>query len=229
MKCHKIADWLKDHPDSEPTREMKTHLTACPSCHEIWKAQSALEKNLCRLTPAEPPSYLKEKILAAIHQQDSASVSPSPYPAWAALVAMLALFLAWGYHFLSINSNRKETVAQTPIEIDLPPKPQASAQPPATTDAAAIYPVWPKHEDALLPQDLEILASIYPAPQPGSRVEVVLDDQDLSRLARVKGELVSLLPGDLKPGQHSLELRLCKGLQVLNSSKITFYLMEAPS
>jgi len=229
MKCHKIADWLREHPGGQLPPELRQHLSACPCCAQLWEAQSALENTLGRLAPDEPPPLLKQRILAAIRQQGAAPATFLPYPVWAALVFILALFLVWSYLRLPADLPTKPSLAQNQTETILTSDTETSAPPPGTADDPSIYPVWPKSEDAVLAQDLQILASIYPAPQSGSRVEVAIDDQDLSAMAVIKGELVSLIPEGLKPGQHRLELRLCKGRKVLNSSKITFYLVEAPS
>lgn len=115
--------------ESEEETEVRRHLALCPGCQEKLKEFEEVSQALKAAPPlADPPSYLKDKILSYVRDEESPSssgeLSPSrgsrfknwrlflPSMAAAALVAVIALGT-----FFSLHAEAPvATIQLTPIE-----------------------------------------------------------------------------------------------------------------
>ncbi len=231
MKCSDLAKWIKENPGSGITERLRDHISGCPECRKLLEEQEDLENALRSLPAVEPPAFFETRLKAAVAgggKRPSRAWGPLLAPAAALLVlaAAVALFEARRVGPARPDSEKKPEVAasvpQQQYEPALAPKAKASGP-------TAIYPVWPGDGDVVARDDVSIMASLYPAPPPGTVISMRLNDRDLSGRVRAEGELLSVDPGKLESGRQAVTITLREPDGIERKLSFSFYTLEAQS
>jgi hypothetical protein len=109
-----------------------------------------------------------------------------------------------------------------------PSAPQPAPQPGELAQQPEIYPVWPGQDDVVESEDLAIMAAIYPS-QPGTTVQVMIDDADLTAESQIDQDHLSCRPQKINPGQHTVTVAMRRPDGSERVVSWSFYLMEERS
>jgi hypothetical protein len=89
---------------------------------------------------------------------------------------------------------------------------------------AEIYPVWPPDGQAIDPEDMTIMVSIYPRQQ--GEVKLLLNGADVTASSTIGQQHISFSPAGLKPGEHQVRVLLQQPDGRISSTSWSFYLLE---
>ena len=239
MSCNRLNIWLEGHPGDLLPAELREHLAQCPECRELWQEQSSLEQSLRILPRPEVPPYFQSRIKAQVvelaRQPHSSWVTPQAMVPIAAL-AVIVLAMVLLYRFIVPIQQQMALPRPGGIEQHGPypvaPGPSAPRVPDmadVSPVATQIYPVWPCEDDVVEPDDLSIVASLYPAPPQGTSVRMRLDDADVSDRITVANELISYTPDRLGPGSHLVTITLSGPDGAERTVSFSFFAVEDKS
>lgn len=235
MRCQRIARWLKDNPGQPVAEELLGHSAFCPECHKVMEEQRQLEQELSLLPAVEPPPFFGIRLKAAVASAGQAC-RPAFYP-WGLrllppLVATLVIVAA-SLLIVYKKPDQREAVVRSPDQIvPSPETPVAPANPiasPVPSSSVAIYPVWPNEGDAVEGDDVSIMATVYPAPGPETKITMTLNNLDVSPSIKAEGEILSYQPGRLGPGRYEVTISLEEPDGQRQSLSYSFYALEAQS
>lgn len=231
MKCLKTARWLRENPGKPAPEGLRDHAAGCPDCREVLAEQLALDASLRGLPAIEPPAFFETRLKAAVFPGQGRAL-----PGWRpALVPLAALLVAAGAAALITfrHSSGPGPVSEAPLEIVIHDDPPVGGPPVVPSVTAAeptdIYPVWPGDGDVVSGEDLSIMASLYPAPRPGTSVSVTMNHRDVPAMIRSAGELVTFSPGRVDPGRHVVTITLREADGETRSLTYSFFALEAQS
>jgi hypothetical protein len=192
--------------------------------------QEGLERALRSLPAAEPPAFFETRLKAAV-----VSGGGRTSPTWRALLApaaaMLVLAAATAI-FVARSAGPDEPVSFSHPETAVPNGPgeaPPTAPGPLASGRTVIYPVWPGDGDVVAGDDVSIMASLYPAPPPGTAISMTMNDRDVSDRVRAEGELLSFDPGRMGPGRHVITITLREAGGGESSLTFSFFALEARS
>jgi hypothetical protein len=236
MDCQQIEQLLESNPGRTLPAEALKHAAGCPACAELLRQQESLERTLRGLPEPQLPPYFEARLRAAIRR-----TGPDPRSVWlrpaalslasAAVMVLAAVTMVVRYQtpagmLISGTGTVKQPVAEsTPLPVKTGGESQV-----AKAGQAQVYPVWPADQDAVHPEDLNIVASFYPATGPRDQVRVLIDDRILSaRDYQAAGDYVNITPGEMPAGQHSITVavKTAGGQETVKSW--SFYLLEERS
>jgi hypothetical protein len=232
MDCQKFEKHLQENPGAPLTGELQKHLAQCPACSRLWQEQGALSDILKKFPQAELPAHLGAKALSRLEGRQTVSGKRMLEPGWLTLAApAMALIVA-----LSALIMRHEYSPQYTSIFERPASAQNqgnnSPDPGSVSDQPSnifsrIYPVWPSDQDVVGRDDLTIMASLYPD-HPG-KVQVLLDDVDVSAGSTISRQYVSYDPKSLEAGEHMVRVVLQQADGSYQTASWSFYLLEEPS
>ncbi|MDQ7797335.1 MAG: hypothetical protein RDU76_00120 [Candidatus Edwardsbacteria bacterium] len=232
MDCLQIEKYLQENPGAPLPGELQEHLTRCPDCSLLWQEQGALSDVLKTFPQAELPAYLGAKALTRLEGRQTASGKGMLEPGWltlaapamALVVAFTALVMRYEYSPQYINIS--ELPASAPSQGNNSPVP-GSVQNQSSNLFSRIYPVWPSDQDVVGRQDLTIMASLYPDHQ--GKVQILLDDVDVSAGSTISRQYISYDPKSLGAGEHMVRVVLQQADGSYQTASWSFYLLEEPS
>ncbi len=230
MKCSNIVAWLRANPGRVFPEELWDHASACPECRRLLEEQKVLEQALGSLPILEPPTFFETRLKAAV-----LGGQIQPASSWHRLLApaaALVVLAAAAVIFLARGKGPVEPISIRLPESAVPSSPQEAPVPspePAASEHTAIYPVWPSDGDVVDVGEVSIMASLYPAPPPGTKVLVTLNNRDVSDRVRIEGEVLSFEPGRMEPGRHVVTITLREAEKDIKSLTLSFYALEAQS
>jgi len=232
MNCQKIEQYLRENPGAPLSGELQEHLTRCPACSLLWREQRALSDVLNTFPQAELPAYLGAKALSRLEGRQKASGKKMLEPGWltlaapamALIVAFSALVMRHEYSPQYINISELPASAQN--QGNNSPTP-GSVQNQPSNIFSQIYPVWPSDQDVVGREDLTIMASLYPDHQ--GKVQVLLDDIDVSAGSTISRQHISYDPKSLGAGEHLVRVVLQQPDGSYQTTSWRFYLLEEPS
>jgi hypothetical protein len=223
---------MKEHllykPDQTLTPELEEHLKGCPFCAGLWREQTALDDMLRSVPQAAIPDFLGARALSKLEGKRISSGKNMLEPSWltiaAPAMALLVAFsaLIFNYEYQPHNQNMIQYTKATNATITEPGLPKT-----VSAGNSEIYPVWPPDENAVIPEDLTIMASLYPDFQ--GTVKVIVDDIDVSSKAIIDGKHIAYDPGSLKVGEHRVKVMLQRPDGSFRSASWSFYLLEERS
>lgn len=230
MKCLKTVRWLRENPGKPATEGLKDHAAGCPDCRKVLAEQLALDASLRGLPAIEPPSFFETRIKAAV-LGERGRTAPARRPLLAPMAALLVLTAASAF-FVAKGGGPSDPVSLKPPAPAIPKSPEekpAVITEPTPVIPTAIYPVWPGDGDVVADDDVSIMASLYPAPPPGTVISMKLNDRDVSGRVRAEGELLSFDPGRMEPGRHVVTITLREADGGERSLTYSFFALEARS
>lgn len=232
MDCRKFEKYLQENPGATLPGELQEHLTKCPACSRLWQEQRALSDILKTFPQAELPAYLGAKALARLEGRQRVSGKKMLEPGWLTLaapamvliVALSALVMRYEYSPQYITISEGPASAQNqgtngPTPGSVPDQP--------SNIFSRIYPVWPADQDVVVRGDLTIMASLYPDHQ--GKVQVLLDDVDVSAGSTISRQHISYDPKSLEAGEHMVRVVLQQADGSYQTASWSFYLLEEPS
>lgn len=229
MKCSVLGRWLEDNPGQDVPDVLRAHAAGCSDCRRLMEEQAALERALWSLPAAEPPAFFETRLKAAVLGERKR------LPAWRLLLAPMAAILvlaAAAALFVFRRSSNIEPVSFIPKNAEAPNSP-VEAPPmspePLASGRTVIYPVWPSDGDVVAGDDVSIMASLYPAPPPGTVISMKINDRDVSGRVHAEGELLSYDPGRMEPGRHVVTITLREAGGGERSLTFSFFALEARS
>ncbi|HAD83122.1 MAG: hypothetical protein A2509_03875 [Candidatus Edwardsbacteria bacterium RIFOXYD12_FULL_50_11] len=232
MNCRKIEEHLRENPGAPLPGELQEHLARCPDCSRRWVEQRALSEVLKTFPQAELPAYLGAKALSRLEGRQTAFGKRMLEPGWltlaapamALIVAFTSLIMRYEYRPQYINLSERPASARN--QGNNSPTP-GSAQNQPSNIFSQIYPVWPSDQDVVGRQDLTIMASLYPDHQ--GKVQVLLDDIDVSAGSTISSQYISYDPKSLVAGEHMVRVVLQQADGSYQTASWSFYLLEEPS
>jgi hypothetical protein len=232
MNCQKIEEHLRENPGAPLPRELQEHIAQCPACSLLWREQQALNDILKAFPQVELPAYLGAKALSRLEGRQRVSGKKLLEPGWltlaapamALIVAFTALVMRYEYsHQYADIPNRSVSVQNQGNNNAAP----GSVQNKPSNILSQIYPVWPSDQDVVGREDLTIMASLYPD-HPG-KVQVLLDDIDVSAGSTISRQHIFYDPKSLGAGEHMVRVVLQQADGSYQTASWSFYLLEEPS
>jgi hypothetical protein len=231
MKCAILPRWLKENPEGMLSGDLRVHLAQCDSCRRLWEEQQLLASALKSVPHAEPPLFFEARIKESVFSGKT-KTAVEWIPLLAPLAALLVAALTAAY-FITSSSAPQKPLAEKPVEIILPAGQNDSAPkqnpPPTASESVDIYPVWPEDGAVVSGDDVSIMASLYPAPPPGTMVFMSLNGLNVTDRIRTQGEIVSYEPGSIEPGRYVVTITLREAEGQTRSVTYTFFALEAAS
>ena len=232
MNCQKIEEHLRENPGAPLPGELQEHIAQCPACSLLWRKQQALNDILKAFPQVELPDYLGAKALSRLEGRRAISGKKMLEPGWltlaapamALIMAFTALVMRYEYSPQYINISEHPASAQNQGNNSLTP---GSVQNQSSNIFSQIYPVWPSDQDVVGREDLTIMASLYPD-HPG-KVQVLLDDIDVSAGSTISRQHISYDPKSLGAGEHMVRVVLQQADGSYQTTSWRFYLLEEPS
>ncbi|MBU1355192.1 MAG: hypothetical protein KJ620_01345 [Candidatus Edwardsbacteria bacterium] len=232
MDCRKIEKYLQENPGAPLPGELQEHLTRCQDCSLRWQEQRALSDVLKTFPQAELPAYLGAKALARLEGRQRVSGKKMLEPGWLTLAApAMALIVAFSALVMRYEYSPQYTdIPNRPVSIQNQGNNTAapgSVQNQPSNILSQIYPVWPSDQDVVGRGDLTIMASLYPDHQ--GKVQVLLDDIDVSAGSTISRQHISYDPKSLGAGEHMVRVVLQQADGSYQTASWRFYLLEEPS
>lgn len=230
MNCSDLVKWLKENPGSGIPEGLRAHVSGCPECRRLVEEHEDLERVLWSLPAVEPPPFFETRLKAAV-LGETGRTAPSWRPLLAPAAALLVLAASVAFLVARVAGPAGPVSLKTPgIAAPGPLQPEPASAPEAlASGGTAIYPVWPGDGDVVSGDDVSIMASLYPAPPPGTVISMTLNDRDVSARVRAEGELLNFDPGRIEPGRHVVTITLKEAGGGGRSLTFSFFALEARS
>ena len=217
MSCKRIEDFMRDNPGIELPELLRVHARSCPDCQKLLQQQLALEAMLRAIPRAGLPPYL-----ATLTDRQAPKAIGS---LWPSLAPAMALGLALAVMLINFPAPPTVDLARPslPEAVTTHNVPGVERTLPAAKPAE-IYPVWPPDGQAIDPEDMTIMVSIYPRQQ--GEVKLLLNGADVTASSTIGQQHISFSPADLKPGEHQVRVLLQQPDGSIRSTSWSFYLLE---
>ena len=228
MACSYIDTYLRQHPGGNLPDEATAHLRACAGCRALYREMTGLDALLANLPPAELPAFFPARLQARLRapQRPAFAIRPLLVPLAAAVIGLALTFFASVK--LVQDPSHLSRQNRTPEIQPAVPVPGATHDIIVAADTR-IYPVWPADQDVVAGDDLTITASLYPASAEDSRVQVTVDDQDLTVDSEITQDYLAVVPKNLAPGEHVVTVSYQPADGGRRSVSWSFYLLEEAS
>lgn len=217
MICKKIEDFMGENPGAELPVQLQDHTRSCPDCLKLLHQQQALEAMLRAVPRAALPPYLAT-VAASQAPKATGSLWPALAPAMALGLALVVMLLDFPTPPTADHARPLFPEGETASNIPEPEDALPAAKP------AEIFPIWPPDGQAIDPEDMTIMVSIYPRQQ--GEVKLLLNGTDVTASSTVGQRHISFSPAGLKPGEHQVRVLLQQPDGSISSTSWSFYLLE---
>ncbi len=182
MNCErfreKLLAFVRGELSDEERQEMEKHLHECPACRVEYEEELRIEKILKSVKRVSPPPELRFEILRSIAKKEAQKRRIRSILRLAPAIAAIVLILLTVYF---VKKTKPAELEAATFQVDL---------------------LSPKDKGAYLPDEVRVLAAVYP--ERSYKFRVYLDGEDVTDEAQKVDGTIIYVPNELEEGYHKV-------------------------